>query len=121
MQTGMGRAETKLGARDGKGCLAELDEHDRLDPRPSGISTSAGASLASARARCLMLAGQCPAGKDAFRKALEQSGGATLGPAQLDRKTDETATQYCQGSTMSPRDQYLKAGADLELAESVTQ
>jgi hypothetical protein len=48
--------------------------------------------------------------------ALEKSAGATLGPAQLDVKTDEAATQYCQGSAMSVRDQYLKAGADLELA-----
>ncbi len=109
-------AETKLGARDGKGCLAELDDHDRLDPRPSGLSTSSVAALASVRGRCLMLSGQCPAGKEAFRKALEKSAGATLGPAQLDAKTDEAATQYCQGSAMSARDQYLKAGADLELA-----
>jgi hypothetical protein len=109
-------AETKLGARDGKGCLGELDEHDKLDPRPSGLSTSAGSYLSSARGRCLMLAGQCPAGKDMLRKALEKTAGATMGPNELDRKTDEAATQYCQGGTMSPRDQYLKAGADLEAA-----
>jgi tetratricopeptide (TPR) repeat protein len=108
-------AETKLGARDGKSCLAELDEHDKLDPRPSGMSTNAVSQLASVRGRCLMLAGQCPVGKDVFRKALEKAGGTT-GPADLDRKTDEAATQYCQGGTMSPRDQYLKAGTDLEVA-----
>jgi len=112
-------AETKLTARDGKGCLAELDSHDKLDPRPSGLSSAPASYLASARGRCLMLAGQCPAGKDVVRKALEKSGGpggVALGPQQLDAKTDEVATQFCQGGSMSARDQYLKAGTDLELA-----
>jgi hypothetical protein len=108
-------ADTKLASRDGAGCLAELDRHDQLDPRPSGMSTNAASSLASTRARCLMLAGQCPAGKALYRRSLEQSDGATLGPAQLDAKTDDAATQHCQGSSMSARDQFLKAGADLEL------
>ena len=109
-------AETRLASRDGKSCLAELDLHDQLDPRPSGLSTSTGSYLAANRARCLMLAGQCPAGKDFYRKALEKSAAAgTTGPSELDRKTDETATLYCQGGTMSPRDQFLKAGADLEV------
>jgi hypothetical protein len=108
-------AETKMSSRDGKGCLSELDEHDTLDPRPSGMSTNAVSWLAGTRGRCLMLAGQCPAGKDVVRKALEKSAGATMGPQELDRKTDEIATQFCQGGTMSPRDQYLKAGADLEI------
>ena len=108
-------AATKLGARDGKGCLAELDEHDKLDPRASGISTSAASANASVRATCLMLAGQCPAGKVLLRKALEVSRGASRGPAQLDKETDDDATQYCQGASMSPRDQYLQAGADLEV------
>jgi hypothetical protein len=79
------------------------------------MSTNAAASLASTRARCLMLAGQCSAGKSLYRQALERTQGATLGPAQLDAKTDETATQHCQGGGMSARDQFLKAGADLEL------
>jgi hypothetical protein len=109
-------AETKLSSRDGKGCIAELDSHDTRDPRPSGLSTSTASYLASVRARCLMLAGQCPVGKDLYRKALEKTGGAALGPDQLDKKTDEIATQFCQGATMSARDQYLKAGADLEMA-----
>ena len=111
-------AETKLTARDGKACLAELDNHDKLDPRPSGLSSAPASSLASARARCLMLAGQCPAGKELVRKALEKSGGpggVALGPQQLDGKTDEVATQFCQGGSMSARDQYLKAGTELEL------
>ncbi|MBS2014622.1 MAG: hypothetical protein JST00_17170 [Deltaproteobacteria bacterium] len=109
-------AQTKLGARDGKGCLTELDTHDQLDPRASGLSSSTGSELAATRARCLMLAGQCAAGKELFRKQLEKAGTAgASGPAELDRKSDEAATQYCQGASMSARDQYLKAGADLEV------
>jgi hypothetical protein len=107
-------AETKQSSRDGAGCLAELDTHDKLDPRPDGLSTSSGSSLGATRARCLMLAGQCSPGKVLFREALEKSAGATLGPNQLDRKTEETASQFCQGGSMSDRDRYLKAGADLE-------
>jgi hypothetical protein len=109
-------AETKLSSRDGKGCIAELDKHDAKDARPSGLSTSPASYLGAVRARCLMVAGQCSVGKDLYRKSLEKTGGATLGPGQLDTKTDEVATQFCQGGTMSPRDQYLKAGADLEVA-----
>lgn len=108
-------ADTKLNSRDGKGCLAELDQHDKLDPRPSGMSTNAASWLAGTRGRCLMLAGQCTPGKDLTRRGLEKSAGATLGPEQLDRKTEEIASQLCQGASMSPRDQFLKAGADLEL------
>jgi hypothetical protein len=108
-------AEAKQGARDGRGCLAELDAHDQLDPRPAGLSTSSGSTLAATRARCLMLAGSCSPGKALFRESLEKSAGATLGPNQLDQKADEAATQYCQGGSMSDRDQYLKAGADLEV------
>ena len=65
-----------------------------------------------------MVAGQCSPGKDLYRKHLEKTSAATLGPQQIDTKTDEAATQYCQGGAgaMSPRDQYLKAGADLEVA-----
>ena len=108
-------AETKLASRDGKGCIAELDSRDKLDPRPSGLSSAPASYLAAARGRCPMLAGQCPAGKEVVRRAFEKTGGANLGPQQLDVKTDEVATQFCQGGSMSARDQYLKAGTDLEL------
>jgi hypothetical protein len=102
-------ARLKMSARDGKGCLAELDVHDKLDPRPGGLSTNAAASFASLRSQCLMLAGQCGAGKVLYRQALEKSAGATLGPDQMDKKTDAAASTLCQGASMSDRDQFASA------------
>jgi len=49
-----------------------------------------------------MLAGQCPAGKELFRKALEVSRGATRGPAQLDQETDDNVTQVLPGHVDEP-------------------
>ena len=56
-------ATQKMFARDGKGCLAELDTHDRLDARPAGLSTNLKAFALGLRAQCIMLSGQCDAGK----------------------------------------------------------
>ncbi|MCR9161768.1 MAG: hypothetical protein ACE37F_36350 [Nannocystaceae bacterium] len=54
-------AMKKVIAGDGKGCLADLNAHDKLDPtRPS---TDPKVPYAHTRSRCLMLAGQCDAGK----------------------------------------------------------
>lgn len=103
-------AETKRQSGDGKGCLADLDEHDRLDPRPGGLSTApASGKTAGLRAECLMLAGQCDTGKVAFRKALEATKGGEIGPERMDAIVDATAGQYCRGSKMGEKDQYLAA------------
>jgi hypothetical protein len=106
-------ARMKASSRDGKGCLAELDEHDKLDPRPEGMSTTLGSAWSSIRGQCLMLAGQCQAGKIMFRKSMEKNAGANMGPEQLDRTADAFASMNCQGGSMSPRDQLLKALFDL--------
>jgi hypothetical protein len=107
-------ARLKANSRDGKGCLAELDEHDRLDPRPEGLSTNVGSYYSMTRGQCLMLAGQCSAGKVLYRRSLEKNAGANLGPEQLDKGTDAFASMNCQGGAMSPRDQLLKALFDLQ-------
>jgi hypothetical protein len=60
-----------------------------------------------------MLAGQCYAGKVMYRRALEKSAGANMGPEQLDKATDGYASMNCQGGSMSARDQLLKALFDL--------
>jgi hypothetical protein len=106
-------ARSKAGARDGKGCLADLDLHDQLDPRPGGTSTNSAAPLAMTRAQCMMLAGQCGAGKEAYRHALEKSGGTTLGPQQIERAADAVGGLNCQGDSMTPREQLLKALIEL--------
>ena len=106
-------ARLKMNSRDGQGCMTELDQHDKLDPRPIGMSTNSGSYLAMLRGQCLMLAGKCDAGKGVYRKALEKAAGASMGPEQLDKGTDAFAGMYCQGGSMSPRDQLQKASTDL--------
>jgi hypothetical protein len=108
------QAKQKLVARDGKGCLAELDLHDKLDPRPIGLSTNAQSNIAMLRGQCVMLAGQCEAGKQLYRRAIEASGALQVSsPEIFDRSTDFTASQYCQGSGVSGRDRIGKAVMDL--------
>jgi hypothetical protein len=109
-------ARTKQSSRDGKGCIVELDQHDRLDPRPEGLSTNTGSYLALIRGQCLMLAGKCDPGKVLYRQALEKtSSSSIMGPDALDKSTEQIASMNCQGGSMSPRDQLLKAVMDLNL------
>jgi hypothetical protein len=104
----------KHNAKDGKSCLAELDEHDKLDPRPLGLSTNpAAGKVAGLRGDCLMLAGQCDVGKAHFRKALEATKSGEMGVDQMDKVTEAEAAAFCQGGKMSDRDKYLKAMAEL--------
>jgi hypothetical protein len=107
-------ARAKANSRDGRGCLAELDQHDQLDPRPEGLSTTVGTAYSMTRGQCLMLAGQCAAGKAVYRKSLEKTAGANLGPEQLDKGADAFASMNCQGGSMSPRDSLLKALFELQ-------
>lgn len=65
------------------------------------------------RATCLMLAGQCPAGRQLLRKFYEKQGSAS-GPEQLDALVDASAGRYCQGGSLSPRDQLLQANAAMQ-------
>lgn len=103
-------AETKKQSGDGNGCLADLDEHDRLDPRPGTLSTSpASGQIAGLRGECLMLAGQCDAGKVAFRKAMEATKGGEIGPERMDAIVQAEAGQYCRGAKMADKDQYIAA------------
>jgi hypothetical protein len=107
-------ARLKANSRDGRGCIAELDEHDKLDPRPEGLSTTPGTAYSMTRAQCLMLSGQCAPGKAMYRHSLEKSAGANLGPEQIDKATDGFASMNCQGGAMAPRDQLLKALFELQ-------
>jgi hypothetical protein len=107
-------AVAKMGARDGKSCLAELDQADRLDPRPNLISTNPGSWWANVRASCLMLSGQCPAGRQLMRRNMEVSG-AWSSPEQMDMSIDAMAGRMCQGGKLSPRDELLQASEALRL------
>ncbi len=97
-------AQELLRAGDGKRCLAELDRHDELDPKHP--STEASSGLDPVRPECLMLAGQCDAGKALARKYLEQRGPGKY--PDFDAEVDSLVGQYCRGK-MSPRDELLTA------------
>lgn len=101
---------SKMNARDGKGCLSEFDAHDKLDPRPSGLTTSPGSTNSAVRAQCVMLAGQCDAGKQLMRKSLMTAN--NLGPETVDALAETAASKYCEGK-LTPRDELLKASQTL--------
>ncbi|MFO7561306.1 MAG: hypothetical protein R6X02_01580 [Enhygromyxa sp.] len=112
-------AQQKLVARDGKGCLAELDAHDKADPNHKSTDPKSG--FATMRSQCVMLAGQCDAGKALLRKSLEATATVPLAPEQTANYIDAMAGMYCQGDSMSERDQLLKALADLRQGASSTK
>jgi hypothetical protein len=97
-------AQTKLRAGDGKGCLAELDKHDELDPGHPSTEPSSGLGLE--RPECLMLAGQCDAGKALARRYIEQRGPGKY--TSTDAEVDSLVGKYCRGR-MSKRDELLAA------------
>jgi hypothetical protein len=100
-------AQRKLSARDGKGCLAELDAHDRLEKRAGRLSTDA-TGLGYLRAECLMLAGQCNAGKGLARKSTEARN-PDQSASQIDRSVDDDVAYFCGAAATEPRDQLLVA------------
>jgi hypothetical protein len=107
-------ARDALEAHDDKACLHELDEHDRLDPRPEGLTTSPKTGqLARRRAACLMATGQCDAGKQLFRKGYDAEW-PNDAPEHAQAVLDATVAQFCQGAGLSTRDQILHARGQLE-------
>ena len=95
-------AVTKQHARDGKGCLAEMDRHDQLEPNKQSTDPKSG--YGKTRSLCLMLSGKCEAGKELIRKVAEyQSTQSKLTPEQIDIKVDGYMAEFCAGK-LSPRD-----------------
>lgn len=114
----MEAAQQKLTSRDGKGCLAELDAYDRLEPKRK--STDGKNGIAQYRAWCLMAAGKCDAGKVLARKVLESfSQPPSNSPEQIDKAVENMVWQHCQGK-MTPRDELIKASMVLMMANSGT-
>ncbi len=112
-------AGQKSNSGDGKGCLKELDAHDKLDPKHKSTDPKSG--LGFLRSQCIMMAGQCDAGKQLLRKTMEATQGGQTGPEQIDRTVDALAGKFCQGSNMSARDQVLKGLADLQQGAFMTK
>ncbi len=106
-------ATKKLAVRDGKGCLADLDAHDKLDPRPMGLSSNAAAAWPSLlRGQCLMLAGQCEAGKVLMRKSWSAAH-PDQDASTVDTIVGSYVGKHCQGN-LTPRDEFLKARMTLQ-------
>jgi len=69
-------AARKRIAKDGKGCLADLDAADQQFPNSARLSTRPDGMM-NIRGECLMLTGQCDAGKKLLRMAFERMNMAT--------------------------------------------
>ena len=89
--------------------MAELNAADKLDPRPFIISTNPGSYWSAMRANCLMMSGQCPAGRQLMRRYMEKNLSSQMGPEAIDTQVDASAGMFCQGGTLTPRDQLLQA------------
>ena len=115
----MEAAQRKFNARDGNGCLKELDVHGTLDPKHK--STDSNSPLAYTRAMCLMLAGKCKAGKGLMRKVMEKGPAAQqIGPEGIDRAVSNMVNMYCQGS-LGPREDTLRSMAELTKGSHMTK
>jgi hypothetical protein len=106
-------AMAKAAARDGKGCLAEWDAYDKLDPNHK--STDPKNSTAHQRSMCLMIAGKCDAGKALAAKTTAATATMQMSPEKIDSYVESLAMIWCQGE-MSERDQLLKANWELQQA-----
>jgi len=112
-------AMAKANAGDGKGCLKELDGHDKLNPtHKSTDPKSPGVSML--RAQCVMRAGKCKAGKGQMRKAFENTNMAEFGPEHIDRSVDAMAAMYCEGD-LDPTDGLRKALSELNKGAYMTK
>ena len=100
-------AQRKIASGDGKGCVAELDLHDKLDSKHKSSDPKTGFGFV--RAQCLMLAGDCNGGKSLLRRSAEQAPNMKdADGAQIDRLVDQYVGSYCQGKK-SGRDALLAA------------
>ena len=84
-------AAKKRVAKDGKGCLADLDAADKQFPNSARLSTRPDGMM-NVRTACLMLAGQCDPGKKLLRMAYEHLGMKT---DQIDMLVKVEAEQTC--------------------------
>jgi hypothetical protein len=108
----LGSAHRKLTAGDGKGCLADLDTYDRLDARP-GTSSTDPKGNGWLRAFCLMLSGQCDAGRALARRSGQARAPSTEAASRIDDSVDSSVAQYCGEGAKTPRDRLLVGLATL--------
>ena len=101
-------------SKDGKACLKAFDAADRLDPDPGRVSTNPRGVL-MVRAMCVMLSGQCAAGKKLARQA-KMASDPGWRPEQYDQTVNGLAATMCQGAKMSLDDNLRKHARRLRSA-----
>jgi hypothetical protein len=84
-------AARKRVAKDGRGCLADFDEADKRWPNSARLSTRPD-GMANIRGECLMLVGECEAGRTMYRMALERTG---MKPESLDLIVKSQSDSLC--------------------------
>lgn len=116
MQAGKLRnsASEKAQLKDGAGCLADLNEADKIDPDPTRVSTQPKALL-WLRASCEMLTGDCDSGKLHLRQA-RQAQSPTLGPDIIDRMVNDSAKGLCPVSLLGTWDRIDRLSSDMYFA-----
>ncbi len=107
-------AQERFNSHDGAGCLRELDARDQSDHNATNLTTNPKSAYGFMRAQCLMISGKCDAGKGQYRKWMEARGEMFGGSDRIDQVVDAYAGKYCQGGSMSPRDQLLHAASELQ-------
>lgn len=100
----------KSSAKDGAGCLADLDRVKKLD----GQFEQKNQTL---RSECEMKAGRCQDGKKRYRKALQQGpSGASMSAGDLDAAVLSAAVRHCTGKDTGPHEKAIRVGDDIETA-----
>jgi hypothetical protein len=84
-------AARKRVAKDGKGCIADLDEADKRWPSSARLSTRPDGMM-NIRGECLMLTGDCPTGRKLLRMSLERMG---MQAATIDTVVKARADELC--------------------------
>ena len=95
----LGSAVRKLGMRDGHACLADLDAHDKADAANPSTSEKFYVQapphvIMQPRAYCMMLVGQCDAGRNLLRKMFLHYAGSVYpfsDPSYIDSVVDGMA------------------------------
>lgn len=111
-------ARARLAARDGRGCLAELDRYDR-ETDALQRSTNPSSPVARDRALCTLLIGQCDEGRSMLRRIDDTHTTPGLTPEQRQAGIDTWVGSYCP-STSSPAEQVRSAWGQLANGDATT-
>ena len=101
-------ATKKARARDGAGCLQDLDRAVKADPAMQE-------TLLHMRGQCLMLVGRCEEGQRVARRGFQTSMGIEMDAERLDEMVESYAAMFCTGK-VDDRMAVLRAPSNLQNA-----